>query len=178
MLLARHLNHASHRRGGVIPYCVKNDQLYVLLGTHAASGDLTDFGGGVTKNETTLEGALREFGEESQSIFGSEAYSINSYETCVAVQNTYMAVIFYPLHPKYFDAPLPFVKNKEGDELSSIKWYTFEEFVTIAFDESDNRMWKKIQRFLCETISKPDEFKEVLIRLNVYAHLNNASIYN
>jgi hypothetical protein len=61
-------------RAGVIAYIEVpgpvRPQLYFCLGLDQRTGDITDFGGGVTKKDSTaLHAALREFHEETLGIF-------------------------------------------------------------------------------------------------------------
>lgn len=59
-------------RCGIIPYCRINDnQFKLLMGRKRHWGSfLGDFGGGVKKHETWLQGLIREVDEESNNIFG------------------------------------------------------------------------------------------------------------
>jgi ADP-ribose pyrophosphatase YjhB (NUDIX family) len=58
---------------GIIPYCIKNNQIYLLLGRERIdgikkerAGKFSDFGGGVELDGTTLiQNAIRELKEES-----------------------------------------------------------------------------------------------------------------
>ena len=43
---------------------------YFCLGIDSNFGDLTDFGGGMKKNETFINCGLRELEEESKGVFG------------------------------------------------------------------------------------------------------------
>ena len=60
------------KRAGVIPYFRLDGELFFLLGIDFTSGDYADFGGGVggSRFENPIEGAVREFTEESLGIFG------------------------------------------------------------------------------------------------------------
>ena len=55
-------------RAGVIPYTLTNENLYFLFGVDEASNDFTDFGGGVKTDEDCIEGAIREFKEETRVV--------------------------------------------------------------------------------------------------------------
>jgi len=57
------------KRAGIIPYTIIEDKKYFCLGVDSKYGTLTDFGGGIKKEETFIEGACRELEEESLGIF-------------------------------------------------------------------------------------------------------------
>lgn len=66
------------------------------LGVDASSGEITDFGGGISyrKDKTTLLGALREFAEESHGVFGT--FTPEKIQNCMAIYNNAMMIIFIP----------------------------------------------------------------------------------
>lgn len=59
------------QRAGVIMYTFFNNDVYIGLGVDTISGDLTDFGGGIQyrNDKNVINGALREFSEETLYIF-------------------------------------------------------------------------------------------------------------
>lgn len=57
-------------RGGVLPYTIVENKLYFCFGVDKSSGDYTDFAGSVELGEDVIDGALREFEEESRNVFG------------------------------------------------------------------------------------------------------------
>ncbi|NGX47889.1 MAG: hypothetical protein K1000chlam3_01274 [Chlamydiae bacterium] len=62
---------ATHNGGGVLPYCVQNNEVYFLLskeGYGRAKNTWCDFGGGKNKEETVIQTAAREGWEESRDI--------------------------------------------------------------------------------------------------------------
>lgn len=70
--------------------------LSFCLGVDASSGEITDFGGGISyrKDKTTLLGALREFTEESHGVFGT--FTPDAIQNCMAIYNNAMMIIFIP----------------------------------------------------------------------------------
>ena len=71
------LYHNKQLRAGVIVYVEipgqHKSQLFFCLGLDQRTGDITDFGGGVTKKDpTALHAALREFHEETLGIFADQ----------------------------------------------------------------------------------------------------------
>lgn len=135
-----------HTRSGVIPYIInKEGIIYFLLGVDRRSGEITDFGGGVKKNESSLVAGVREFKEESREIFCN--YDLNNFETSLALTNDKMCIIFKGIDYNYF-TPAPannretevsresesfvrhlFKKNEHlNDELSDVLWVHQEDF--------------------------------------------------
>lgn len=64
---------------GVLPYAIKGKEVYLLLGKEREvdgwwdSNKYADFGGGIEKNESSKQCAIRECYEESMGILGSSA---------------------------------------------------------------------------------------------------------
>ena len=86
-------------RAGIIVYtnepnAPKGSRLQFWLGDDSKSGDLTDFGGGVSyrKDGSALKGALREFNEESHGVFGE--FTPEQLQDCMAIYNRSMLIIF------------------------------------------------------------------------------------
>jgi len=83
-------------RAGVIPFTIKEDKKYFCLGIDAKYGTLTDFGGGVKRNEHFLNAACRELEEESLGIFDFRSNEcmekLNSNSLTIHDNNT--AIIF------------------------------------------------------------------------------------
>lgn len=57
------------RRGGVVPYMRTPTGGLYIFPVDYRTGDVTDFGGGINARETMVNGAMREFQEESYGIF-------------------------------------------------------------------------------------------------------------
>jgi hypothetical protein len=74
-------NTVKPMRAGVIVYSKKGKELSFSLGVHSSTGEITDFGGGISykKDRNALTGALREFREESHSAFGNKFDIGNSW---------------------------------------------------------------------------------------------------
>ena len=68
--------------------------LKFCLGLDCKSGDITDFGGGVSyrKDGSALNGALREFNEESHGVFGE--FTPSQLQDCMVIYNRSMLIIF------------------------------------------------------------------------------------
>ena len=90
-------------RSGVVPYTVIDEKIYLLFGVDSKYNELTDFGGGVKKNETIVSGGLRELREESCGIFSD--IKLDDIQECITIIGNKMAIIFIPLDPGwYYDA--------------------------------------------------------------------------
>jgi (2Fe-2S) ferredoxin len=83
-------------RAGVIPYTIKKGVKYYCMGYDAKYGTLTDFGGGVKKNENFLLAACRELYEESLGLFNFTTKSDMKaiYNNSTIVYDDKMCIIF------------------------------------------------------------------------------------
>lgn len=137
-------------RSGVIPYTIINNTLYFLFAIDSKYNELTDFGGGVKKNETIITGGLRELQEESCGIFSK--INLNDVHDCVTILNTKMAVIFIPISPLWYgkvekvflSKVTPLTENK------NVIWIDLDKLQTFYIAKQHKpelRMWKKVQKF-------------------------------
>lgn len=149
----------------MVPYIIKNNQIHLLFGVDRATQELTDFGGGVKNGETSLTGALREFREESRGVLEQRYYTHNMYESCYALVDRQMSIIFLPVNESHYESiPRLFrAENKRADELSDVQWLDMNAFVKTVFDANNKQMWKRVKRFLGSTIT--DEFTYILTQL-------------
>jgi len=167
LIFGSQLANRRSSRSAIVPYTIfplENGgwQLYFLLGIHADSGDVTDFGGGVKKYEYDLVGGLREFFEESKGIF-KNVITINELSTCVAAYQDNcekknfgdggMSVIFTPVDNKWLKyAPYNFAETKkEGqsyNEISRLVWFNEDQFLSLI-DNSNGKyvMWSRLRKF-------------------------------
>ena len=82
-------------RAGIIVWSRDSSAgLKFCLGLDCKSGDITDFGGGVSyrKDGSALNGALREFNEESHGVFGE--FTPSQLQDCMVIYNRSMLIIF------------------------------------------------------------------------------------
>jgi len=142
----------------VIPYVEKNGILYFLLAKDRISGDLTDFGGGVKNYESALVGGLREFMEESNSIFGKEFYtSYNEFEATISLvdYDRKMAIIFIPVKNSWlmnagaeFERKMKTSRDKKGSqEVREVIWLSSFNFRSMIVGEHSS-IWVRVKRFL------------------------------
>jgi len=85
------------KRAGVIVYDYSSGDLEICLGVDASTGQLTDFGGGVSYqiDQTALRGALREFSEETHDVFG-EINNPVLQDSYVVYNEVDILIILYP----------------------------------------------------------------------------------
>ena len=157
-------------RAGVIPYSIINNSLYFLLGVDTKTGELTDFGGGVKYNESSIDGAMREFEEETYRCLARKHYDVRSDElqqSKILSDKEKMTIIFMKIDPEWFNkASDNFFHNKQYSnlryhEISKIIWVHENKFRKLINGYNDkNIMWSKIQNFLCK--NNNDAFYENL----------------
>ena len=142
-------------RVGVIPYCIKNNQIYWLMGKNK-HGLISDFGGGCrsSRGETPLQCLFRETREEAgikvyqlvkSSILNNNSsifYKISSKKNKNVF--TCMAIVEIP----YIDVS----SFKPNDEIVSIKWYKRKSIFSTKYSRIHDpirhflRLYKKISR--------------------------------
>jgi len=160
IVLGQTLNRVKSGRAGVIPYIYDNndDQLYFLFGIDKTAKELTDFGGGIKKGETPLIAAVREFNEESRSLFDPEDYNINRYTNCVSLHDRDMSIIFLPVKRKWLNqAKHNFDNNescKKSDEMSFVEWHDLDSFCELSFNPRKTILWRRVQKFLSTNIGE------------------------
>jgi hypothetical protein len=125
---------------GILPYTIKNNKLYFLLGENYGKG-WKDFGGMCEKNEFILTTAKREFMEESlSSILTKHELNcriLSHYDSIVINKNEYYRVYFLYIKPNQFNKKL-FFKNrsittsKHEKEITTIKWFSCKQLSTFT----------------------------------------------
>lgn len=135
-------------RAGVIVYTKENETTYFCLGVDTESGNLTDFGGGVKKGETVVDGALRELKEESLGVFGDidkadldDMFIFHSYN---------MAIIFIHLDINKGRVDKLFkerVKDKFEPEVCDVVWLPTEEFME-SIHGRGKKLYIRVRRLL------------------------------
>jgi len=91
---ALNLSCVQPKRAGVIPYTVSNGAIYFGLGLDSKTHDLTDFAGGVfyKTDHDVVQGALREFEEETLQIFDS--IKADDIKECPVIYDSDNLIIF------------------------------------------------------------------------------------
>lgn len=185
--LGAQLAQTKSTRASVLPYVIKNDgnqrKIYFLFGIDRETGDITDLGGGVKRDEFSLEAGLREFREESDEIFGTIYNRPNDYMRNIALSTRDMCVLFVPLAVEWYsEAILLFEKRKmepfpaEGNgkkkshcEIERLVWIDEDSFLDMIRsrsgfcqlpDVSNHQIWSRLQKFYRRKINR--ELKEAL----------------
>jgi hypothetical protein len=93
--------------GGVIIYSRKDGEIYLLLGREACITPwehmflYSEFGGGIDEGETSLDGIIREFYEETQGFFGDESYLkekvTEDNKKCIYMEENKSMYLFYEI---------------------------------------------------------------------------------
>jgi len=133
----------------IIPYYVKNDSCYFLLGRerfnmNRSRGLYNSLGGRREFNETIFNCARRELKEESIGIFNLDDFPI---QKSVIMQRNRRYIIFIPFTGNIKDINEKFVyrkgliKNRDFDQLSKIMDYTVDTSNINYIDEIEDLMW-------------------------------------
>jgi len=184
------------RRCGSIPYILLKSpgtpgvpvgngyKLWFLLARHKATGELGDFGGGIKKIETTLEGGIRELHEESRGIFENIYKTPSDMASCITlVDRQDMAEIFIPLDPEWFvSAKIKFHATGSYSERSKIAGPCSErsKIAGPCSDRGISRTKKKLSDEISELVWVSEETLDNLIlgaREDVGIMWNRISIF-
>ena len=146
------LNTFKPLRSGVIVYTIYKGKTYFILGIDTASGNITDFGGGISfKRENALTGGLREFSEETLGVFGN--IDVEEIKNCIAVYNEKEIIIFVPFEINIKSKYLEFinrVKQVENPEVIDLSVLSKKQFISLIDGKDVNgvTMYDKIRNLL------------------------------
>ena len=135
-------------RCGVIVYTRYKGKTYFCLGVDSVYGDLTDFGGGIKKNETVIEGGLRELQEESQGIFGK--ISVTEIRDCMTFYTNNMMIIFVKRQVNMEQISQVFKEKISEDkniEVKDITWIEKQDFIDSIFGKG-KRIYSRVRKIL------------------------------
>ena len=135
-------------RAGAIIYTQEGDQTYFCLGVDTQSGNITDFGGGVKKGETIIEGGLRELHEESLGIFGD--LEVGNVLENITYHCFNMAIMFIKLDISRDKVTAEFkelVKNRENPEVCDIVWLSKDELLE-SIHGRGKKLYIRVRRLL------------------------------
>jgi hypothetical protein len=149
--LGAYLSKIKTNRAAVLPYVIKDFKVYFLVAVDSKTGEITDLGGGVKKNECSIVAAIREFKEETKEIFEGIYNQINNMATNVAIVCNQMCVIFLPLEQIWLDTAVQKFKMKKShkkicNEISDLLWVEQDDFVNML-DGKSQKMWNRIRYF-------------------------------
>lgn len=136
-------------RSGAIIYTYYNGNLYFCLGIDTQSGNITDFGGGVKKGETIVEGGLRELYEESLGVFGDITPEDVNENLIIHCFN--MAIMFIPREVDPTTINKLFSRRiKQLDpepEVCGIVWLTMDQLLE-SIHGRGNKLYVRVRRLL------------------------------
>lgn len=161
-------------RCGVIPYFIFNEEMYFILGMDEKTGDLTDFGGWIGKNDSnSLAAALREFNEESLNTFGNIDWQNESLQDMIVVYSTSMMIIFahfdidiqktFNLFERRRDKILLKGNTIEVSSMFSIGQKHLEKLIFNNVSKDDKHLYFRVSVFLQNTLRIDPHFFEKLI---------------
>lgn len=129
-------------RSGVIIYTHFKGKTYFCLGIDSNFGDLTDFGGGMKKNETFINCGLRELEEESKGVFGE--IKEEEIQSNMGVYSKNMMIMFIYRNVDMMKTKKDF---KSNNEVSNIEWIETKDFIDIISGKG-KRMYSRVRRVL------------------------------
>lgn len=141
------------RSGSIIYTKDKVGSIYFCLGVDTQSGNLTDFGGGVKKGETIVDGGLRELEEESLGIFGH--IDSTEVEETVTFHSSNMAIIFIPLQVNRNEITKQFnekIQGKINPEVCDIVWLDMKEFME-SIHGRGRKLYIRVRKLLSKVTS-------------------------
>jgi len=153
--IGKELSTIVTRRASVVPYTIRDDKVYFLLARDKKTSDITDFGGGVKSNESSLSACLREFKEESNCIFGEDFYSNSnkfSLSPCFILFNeisilfVYVDDVWLDIAKKTFEDNKKVYHSKCYKEVSDVFWLDEDCLRNMVFSEHSS-MWNKIRNY-------------------------------
>lgn len=153
-------------RAGIIPYTIFNGKVYFGFGIDTRTSELTDFGGGVQKQDKTpINTAIREFREESLGIFDplwlddlNGQYLIYSKKMLIIF--LYCGMIDTHITRFKFNFKLSNLLHKQS-EVKGIIWLDSNELLEcIKYDKY--RIYSRVKNFLKNPILKDNLFNTLV----------------
>ena len=147
------MDYVKPQRAGVIIYTLYEGTTYVCLGLDSKTHELTDFGGYVKykTDATPVVGALREFDEETLSIFDTILPEEISQCPVLYDENNMIIFINMNVHPEA--VCLAFnkrynlsVERNEIPEVCGMTWLTWKDFQDLIRNES--LLYSRVKSFL------------------------------
>ena len=150
--VSKALSEPLRKRGGVIPYVVTETDFLFCLGVDTRSGDLTDFGGGISaRDKNTVVGSIREFAEETLGVF--DIFGIFDENSVVTSRDNMLLFIPVPVDPRQIT--LIFrekVQKEQRPEVCDIVWLDFVQFSSLIYEcpypIGNRHLYEKIRKFL------------------------------
>jgi len=165
--------------GGVLPISVKNNKIYFLFGKENKYNDTpgwADFGGGTEKQETILDGAVREAWEESTGFLGSKeeikkkilkckkTYRYDRYITfLMPIEYDEKMIYYFNNNHKCIEKNLDpkIIKNTYIFEKDELRWFSFDEI-----EKDINSFRSFYQNMIKVLLQNKKEIKKLFIKRN------------
>jgi preprotein translocase subunit Sec61beta len=148
------LDNIKPLRAGILPYFKSEEGLFWCFGVDTRTLELTDFGGGVIykKDKNAINGAIREFKEETLGIFDS----IKIDPTSIVIYNKKTLIILVQLESNTSlcrEEFLKKVKSIENPEVCDLDWISNTRFLKLLTEniEGRGRIYVRIRDLLRET---------------------------
>lgn len=161
--LGVYLSTIQPKKSSVVPFTIVTvpdnvlntslNKLYFLFGVDSSTGDITDFSGGVRKNESGLTGGLRKLKEESSGVIETEYTKLNNSIGWVAyVDRDFGRSTFFLGLPsnKFEDLPLKFALTKKShpQRVSQIIFLEWVDVLKVIYGRHPKyKMWTGIRNF-------------------------------
>jgi len=142
------------KRAGIILYARYNNDIWLGMGIDRVSGDISDFGGGVCKRDTdAIDGAIREFCEESLNIFGKVTRA--HVNNCNCIIEDSMMIIFLPIVTDLKKSSKLFRSiMKKDSEMSSMIWIKSGKFDRLVKNQSnDYKIYERVRKIMPDTVN-------------------------
>jgi hypothetical protein len=162
-------NNVKPQRAGVIMYTIMDNEIYFGMGLDTKTHDITDFGGGVSykKDLNAIVGALREFNEETLSIFNK--IKITDIENSQVIYDNNNLIVFVNILLKPSDICERF--NEKFDEMININKYWKNQpevcgIIWLSLEQlnyclnTNGIMFTRVKKFL----SKITDIKELICK--------------
>jgi hypothetical protein len=161
---------------GILPTTIYKNKLYFLFGKENKYEDtapgFSDFGGGTDNNETYMETAIREGGEELTGFLGSDVelkkilekygtYNIDNKTPSNSIYRIHIFPMIYdPLLPFYYNNNQRFLQKRlDSEVIKKTKIFEKEEIRWICIDEL-KKMKSQFRFFFRPTIDRIYNEKE------------------
>ena len=147
---------AINSRSGAILYTHQEGKTYFCMGIDSKYEDLTDFAGGVKKEEGVIEGGLRELDEESQGVFGT--FTPKDVENCLTFYTSNMMIMFIKVNVDLEKVVEEFqkrvdkkekslIESDDDIEVSDIIWLEKTEFLE-SISGRGRRVYSRVRKIL------------------------------
>ena len=164
ILLFDEVTKVKCKRGGIIPYIKKDGEIYFLMGVDSKTRELSEFGGGITKNESILIGSIREFMEESKEIISPSSLKPVSCaifdrrnDICILFCEISDSSFFEQAHSLFHSSQ---IVNIESDEMCDIVWISLQDMIKNIYSQ-ESIIWNRIKY----TLANNGDFNDQLIAM-------------